>query len=102
MANTHPEQRSSEFRETLLALIGLHLALLLFAGCVAAPIATALLINPWLGFLVSFVSFIAWIRIGPRPMPGLVPGIICLNGCAGIIGTTIFCLVWSIRSLFTH
>ena len=100
MADSVPEQRSSELRETFLALVGLLLALFLLAACLAAPIATARLVNPWLGLLVSFGSLAAWVWIGPRPMPGFVPGIICLSGCAGIIGTSIVCLIWSIRSLF--
>ena len=100
MDDSVPEQRSSELREMLLALVGLLLALLLLAACVAAPIATARLINPWLGLLVSFGSLGTWVWVGPRPMPGFVPGIICLSGCAGIVGTSIVCVIWGIRSLF--
>ena len=102
MPNTVPEQRSSELCETLLALVSLLLTLLLLAGCLAAPIATARLVNPWLGLLVSFGSFMAWVWIGPRPMPGFIPGIICLSGCAGLIGTSLFCLIWSISSLIAQ
>ncbi len=101
MADSVPEQRSSEFRETLLALVGLVLALLLFSVCMAAPISAARLINPWLGFLVSLVSLVAWVWLGPRPMPGFVAGITCLGGCAGILGASIVCLIWSFSSLFT-
>jgi hypothetical protein len=100
MADSVPEQPSSEIRETLLALVGLLLALVLLAACLAAPIVTARLVNPWLGLLVSLGSLIAWVWIGPRPMPGFVPGIICLSGCAAIVGTSVACLIWGISSLF--
>ncbi len=100
MAHRVPDQRSSELRETLLALVALFLALLLLGACLAAPIATARVVNPWLGFLVSFLSLTGWVYIGPRPMPGLGAGTICLAGGAAIIGTSLICLVWSISSLF--
>jgi FtsH-binding integral membrane protein len=99
MADGVPEQRSSEFRENVVALFGLVLALLLLSACLATPIVTARLTNPWLGFLVSLASLAAWVWIGPRPMPGFGPGIICLSGLAGIIGTNLICLIWSISSL---
>lgn len=100
MPDSAPKQRLSVLRETLLAVVGLVLAWILLTVCLAAPIATARLVNPWLGFLVSFGSLTAWIYIGPRPMPGLIPGIICLGGCAGIVGTSVICLMWSISSLY--
>jgi len=71
MADSIPEQRSSDFRESLLALAGLVLALIVLIGCVVAPIATARIINPWLGLFVSFASMGAWAYVGPRPMPGM-------------------------------
>src|SRR5262245_16101038 len=100
MADGAPEPGSSELRETLLDLVGFILALLLLTACVAAPLEIARMTNPWWGLLAALGSFVAWIGIGPRPMPGLIPGIVALTGCAGILVASFVCLIWGIISLF--
>jgi hypothetical protein len=85
----------------LLALVGVLLALVFLAACLVAPIATARLVNPWVGLVVSLASLATWVWLGPQPMPGFVSGIVCLSGCAGIIGTIIVCLSWSSVSGFS-
>lgn len=72
---------------------------LLAAGCVMVPVAVAVLVSPWLGLLLSVGSFWVWARLGPRPFPGFLPGIICLWGFAAITGTFIGCAALAVRSL---
>jgi hypothetical protein len=99
MASSH-KPKPSELRETFLALLGFTLALLLAVACVSAPVMASRLLGPWGGALVSVGSLLAWAWIGPRPMPGLVPGAICIAGYGCISAVGIACMVKGIYSLF--
>jgi hypothetical protein len=75
----------------------LGLVLLLAAACVLIPLAVAVLVSPSLGLALAVGSFWVWGRLGPRPFPGLLPGLLSLLGCAAILGSSIGCLVLAVR-----
>lgn len=91
----------SRVKEELLTLVGFCLAVLLLFVCLAAPIQAARASGPVGGLLTSCATLLVWIRFGPRPMPGLIPGILCLSGVAAIATTGVVYLVMWICSCFT-
>jgi hypothetical protein len=52
------------------------MVLFLFIVCTAGPLAAALSGGPWAGLGASLLAVLAWSYFGPRPMPGLVPGLL--------------------------
>lgn len=60
-----------------LVLCGLFLAILTYG-----PIELSRYINPWLGVAAAILALFAWGYLGPRPMPGILSGTICLAGMA--------------------
>ena len=98
MVNT-PEPEPSPARE-LASFVGrLALVGLLAAGCSLAPFAAAIFIRPWLGMVMAVGAFYVWGRFGPRPFPGLLPGLLCLGGHAAILGSFLWCAILAVRSL---
>lgn len=97
---THLRTPPSQLREILLFVFGLVLTLTLFLTCFASPLYVAHAFHPWLGLLTSVIAIFTWLYLGPRPMPGLINGIVCLAGLAGILGTLINCIVLLVRSFF--
>lgn len=73
------------------------LVALLAGVCVLAPIAAAVLLSPWFGAALAVASFWVWSRLGPAPMPGFLPGIMCLWGHAAIFGALVNCVVLAVR-----
>jgi hypothetical protein len=70
---------------------------MLLAACLLAPAVVSVAVNPWAGMLVSLGGLWAWARFGPRPMPGFLPGLVCLWGFAAIVGAFIACGVIAVR-----
>lgn len=78
-SNAHGGWREArEFFIAVFALIGL------LAFCICGPIWLGRHFGPGVGVAASVVALLAWAYFGPRPMPGFLPGIICLNGFAAI------------------
>ncbi len=50
----------------------------------AAPGLVAAALHPWAGAAVAVGSVAGWLRWGPRPLPGLLPGIVSLGGILAI------------------
>lgn len=81
-------------------LASLSTILVLMAACAVAPLVVAVVVSPWLGLLVAAGGFWVWGRFGPRPCPGLLPGLLCLWGVAAILGAMIACAVLVVRTAF--
>ena len=90
----------SQLREVWLFVLEITLTLAIFLAGFVTPLYVAHAFNPWLGLLTSVVALIAWIYLGPPPMPGLLNGVVCLAGLAGILGTVVNCIVLVIRGFF--
>ena len=97
MAAGAPEPEPSTARESAEILVGLLLVALLAGVCVLTPIATAALLNPWVGVPVAVGSFWVWSRFGPPPMPGFLSGTLCLWGHGAIFGSLVACVVLGVR-----
>ena len=76
--------------------LGLLLCAGLFVVLIAAPIATSRLIHPWAGVAVAVLVLPAWIYLGPRPMPGLLNGLLAVGGLFALLGQLV---VAAIRAL---
>ena len=50
----------------------------LFLACTAGPLAVALLLGPTVGLLAADGAIALWIGFGPRPFPGLLPGVLSI------------------------
>ena len=64
----------------------------LFVG----PLLLACHIGIWAGFAGAVIAVPAWIYLGPRPMPGLIPGIIALSGLFGLLLAVAFAFIRAI------
>lgn len=77
--------------------LGLLACVVLAAVLAAVPLVFAMLVNPWLGVGASVLSLALWVRFGPRPMPGLVPGIVAVNGLFLMLGVLLACVLMALR-----
>ena len=81
------QPESQEDSRESLALFGTLLGLiLLLAFCVLGPYWAGRYFGPAIGVASSVLGLLIWVYLGPRPMPGLVPGFICILGFGFIIG----------------
>ncbi len=65
---------SSDLREAL----GCVALLVLFVACIGAPSVANASLGPWAGLGMAVGAFIAWVYLGPPPMPGLLPGMLAI------------------------
>lgn len=72
-----------------LFLLRLLAVLLLLAACLFAPAVGRLTVGHWGAVLGGVLGLTAWARLGPRPMPGFLPGLLCVSGLVGIVVHTI-------------
>jgi hypothetical protein len=96
--DTAPPQ--SALGEVVGVLAELAAVLLLLGGCALLPWFVAGLVSPWLGMLVAAGTLWVWVRFGPRPFPGFLPGSLSVCGFVAILGSLIGCLVLAVRGLF--
>jgi hypothetical protein len=60
--------------------LGLLLCAALMAVLVLGPIALAKYVHPLAGVAGALIALPAWLYLGPRPMPGLLGGFLCIQG----------------------
>lgn len=93
-----PIENTSTLREVLSFIAWLAASGLILAACVFVPAVACALIHPLLGVILAFGSFWTWAKLGPKPMPGLLPGTVCLLGYAAILAGFLVCvarvIVW--------
>lgn len=51
----------------------------LWLACLATPPTLTLTLGPLAGLIAALVSIAAWIVAGPRPFPGLLPGLMAVT-----------------------
>jgi hypothetical protein len=99
--NEEPTQESDaqrgkrEIREFIITVIAL---IALLALCTFGPLWLGRHLGPGVGAIASVVALLTWVYFGPRPMPGFLPGIICLNGIAVIVSIGISQIIRFIRT----
>ena len=84
------------WEEVVLPLCGLFLCLGLLTLLLIGPILVFKRINHWAGVGAGILAVPAWVLLGPKPMPGLVPGIICVSGFLVLIGHAVVLAVLAI------
>ena len=72
------------------AITLLFIAVLLVA-CIGIPVWLASSFHPGWGSLAALASSVAWMYLGPPPMPGFFNGIVSVLGIFGIIGVFLGC-----------
>ena len=80
----------------LLPYVGLILCFLLLSFLLIGPLLLARHLGFWVGFAGAVIAVPAWIYLGPRPMPGLIPGIIALTGLFGLLLAVAFAFIRAI------
>ena len=82
------------------ALVGQLLLILVFlCALVAGPVVLSRWVSPWVGAVAALAGLGLWVRFGPRPMPGLLPGLLCIWGCGVMLATFIACVIRGVRDL---
>ena len=66
-----------------MALLGVFFCALL-AFCACFPFFITKHYGAGWGVLMAIVSLVLWCTLGPRPMPGLLSGAICIGGILAI------------------
>ncbi len=84
---------SSNLREAL----GCVALLVLFVTCVGAPAAAYGSLGPWAGLGGAVGAFIAWMFLGPPPLPGLVPGMLGILVLLNSVAWTVLSIVGLFR-----
>ncbi len=92
---TNSSSDSSNLREAL----GCVALLILFATCVGAPSAAYGSLGPWAGLGTAVGAFVAWIYLGPPPMPGLLPGLLGILVLLNSVAWTAISIVGLVRRL---
>lgn len=92
-----PDPGRAALRESAAIVGALALTASLAAGCVLAPLSIAVHVSPWLGMVTAVGAAGIWARFGPRPFPGLLPGVMCLAGFAAILGALLACVGLAVR-----
>lgn len=88
------DESDPSFAREMIEIVGqLTLTAVVVVALALAPILVTLLLNKWAGVPVAIGAFWVWSRIGPRPMPGLVNGALCVAGYEAILGSLIACIV---------
>ena len=84
---TQPPRGTAAPRSLLLAVIG---RLVVLLACLAGP---ALAVGRWplFGVVAAICACAVWARVGPRPLPGLLPGLLAsgvlvCNGAVVVFG----------------
>jgi hypothetical protein len=75
-------------------LLLIPLLLFVLAG---GPFLLARFLGVWAGLGAAALAIPAWIFLGPRPLPGLFPGIVALSGLGLLLGTLVVWIVQVIR-----
>ncbi len=83
--------------ETLSFVVALILVVLIFAACFTLPLFVASWVHPATGALVAILAMVAWVYLGPPPMPGLVNGIIAIQGLIALFGVFVVCVIRAVR-----
>ena len=86
---------NSNLREAL----GCVALLVLFITCLAAPSAAYGSVGPWAGLGIAVGAFIAWIYLGPPPMPGLLPGLLGILVLLNSVAWMVISIVGLIRGV---
>jgi FtsH-binding integral membrane protein len=84
MSDNEPTEHSS-FRDGMYFLVGLTLSITLLLACLLVPLTIAQVYSPWLGLLATVCALCVWMQLGPRSMPGLLPGTICVGGVLNLV-----------------
>lgn len=79
----------SAMRALLWTLGQLSLVAGLLAICVLGPTWIGRNYGHGIGLVCSMAALLVWAYLGPKPMPGFLPGLLCLWGFAMIIGGVI-------------
>jgi hypothetical protein len=58
---------------------GCALTAILFVGAAGGPPAVALMVGPSPGLVCAIGAVIAWSWLSPRPLPGLLPGLMAVT-----------------------
>jgi hypothetical protein len=66
--------------------------LLLLIVCLFAPAAGRWILGRWGAVLGGVLGLTAWARLGPPPMPGFLPGLLCVSGLVAILVHTVVAL----------
>ena len=85
--NYDPPDDRLQFTLTLLILA------LLLSICIGLPVWLALSLHAGWGALTAIAACIAWMYLGPPPMPGLLNGIISCSECSPSLGSLSVALV---------
>ena len=73
--------------------LGLMLCAALIVFLIAAPNVASQLVHPWVGVAVAVLAIPAWVYLGPRPMPGFLPGLIAISGLLVLLALLINAIV---------
>ncbi len=65
--------------------LGLLLCLALYVVLGAGPVLLSMHVHPWVGVAAAALAIPAWMRLGPPPGPGFVPGLLASAGLVGLI-----------------
>lgn len=83
--------------ETLQLILGIVLVVVLLAACITIPLLVAAWVHPAVGALVAILAMVAWIYIGPPPMPGFLNGIVALNGLFALFAVFVVCVIRAVK-----
>ncbi len=66
--------------------------LLLLLVCLAGPVVAIRLGGPQAGIASAIVAMAVWVALGPRPLPGLLPGLLAIAVFVGNVGLILWCV----------
>lgn len=70
---------------------------LLYITCVGGALLARIAAGPYVGFAAACGAIIVWVRFGPRPVPGLLPGLMALTVFMQNIGVIVASVVTIVR-----
>jgi FtsH-binding integral membrane protein len=85
--------------QDVLGCLGCLGVLLLLVVLVTAPTVASQQVSPWVGAALALLGMFVWLWLGPRPMPGLMGGLLCLMGLGALLGVLVACIVRGIKGL---
>jgi hypothetical protein len=94
--NARKNKRAESWSAFLLPLAGLIVCFLLLGFLLIGPLLLARHLGLWVGFVGAVIAVPAWIYLGPRPTPGLIPGIIALSGLFGLLLAAVLAFIRAI------
>lgn len=85
MSTEHANESHHDRREGVRSLVLLTLCLAFYLALVWGPMLLSRHVGPWVGVAGALAAIPVWVFIGPRPMPGLVAGLVSVSGLAGLL-----------------